>query len=47
MAKIRTTISMDAEVYKKLTDMSQKGERNISQQLSYLIKKDKGVDKEG
>ena len=38
MAKVKTSISLDSEVYKKLKDMSQKGERSISQQINYLVK---------
>lgn len=38
MAKKKTSISLDEEVFKKLTDMSIKGERSISGQLSYLVK---------
>jgi len=39
MTKIRTTISLQEDVFKVLDNMSKKSERTISQQLSYLVKK--------
>ena len=46
MAKIRTTITIDELLYEELILMAHKGERNVSQQISYMIKQAK-VKKEG
>lgn len=43
MAKIRTTITIDEELYKELSDMSDNEERSISQQISFLVRKGMGV----
>lgn len=36
--KIRTTISMDKDLFKYLVAMSENQERNVSQQISHLVK---------
>jgi predicted CopG family antitoxin len=42
MTKIRTTITIDEELYRELVDVSDKEERSVSQQITYLVKKAKG-----
>ena len=42
MAKVKTSISMDEEVFKKLTDMAINGDRTISKQITHLVKKSEG-----
>jgi predicted CopG family antitoxin len=39
MPKIRTTITIDEELYKDIEDMSNGEERSISQQITYLVRK--------
>jgi len=38
MAKVKTSISIDEELYEKLQDMTQVSERSISQEIAFLIK---------
>jgi predicted CopG family antitoxin/DNA-directed RNA polymerase subunit RPC12/RpoP len=38
MAKIRTTITIDEELFRELIKISDREERSISQQISYLIR---------
>jgi len=38
MAKVKTSISLEEEVFRKLSDMSTRGDRSISGQVSHLIK---------
>jgi len=38
MAKVRTTITLEEELLKAVTDLSEEQERSISQQIVYLIK---------
>ena len=38
MAKVRTTITLEEELLKAITDLSEEEERSISQQIVYLIK---------
>ena len=46
MAGIRATITMDEELYNELIDMSKVQERSFSNQVIYLVKKGKEVQKE-
>lgn len=39
MAKIRTTITMDEELYRDIEIKSDEEERSISQQITYLVRK--------
>ena len=43
MAKIRTTITIDEELYREIIDMASGKERSISQQVVYLVRK--GMEK--
>lgn len=38
MAKVRTTITLDEELLKAVTERSEEEERSISQQIVYFIK---------
>jgi hypothetical protein len=38
MAKVRTTVTIDEELLKEVTELSEEEERSISQQIVYLIK---------
>lgn len=38
MAKIKTSISLEEELYEKLQKMSEVSERSISQEIAFLIK---------
>lgn len=38
MAKVRTTITLEEELLKAVTDLSEEEERSISQQIVYFIK---------
>jgi len=44
MATIRTTITMDEELYKELVEISDHQERSVSQQIVYLVRKGKDQD---
>lgn len=39
MATTRTTITIDEELLKEVTKLSDKEERSISKQISYLVRK--------
>lgn len=41
MSKIRACISIEPTVFEELTKMSEQEERSISQQISYLVKRNK------
>jgi len=38
MAKVKTSISIDKELFEELTDMSEKEDRSFSQQITHLVK---------
>jgi hypothetical protein len=38
VAKVRTTITLDEELLKAVTELSEEEERSISQQIVYFIK---------
>jgi predicted CopG family antitoxin len=38
MAKMKTTITIDEELYEKLKEVAGKEERSVSQQITYFIK---------
>lgn len=44
MAKVKTSISIDKELFEELTDMSEKEDRSFSQQITHLIKKGKEAE---
>lgn len=39
MAKIRTTITIEEDLYRDIETMSGEEERSISQQITYLVRK--------
>lgn len=38
MLKVRTTITLDEELLKAVTDLAEEEERSVSQQIVYFIK---------
>ena len=38
MAKVRMTVTIDEELLKEVTELAEKEERSISQQIVYFIK---------
>lgn len=38
MAKMKTTITIDEELYEKLKKVAEKEERSVSQQITYFIR---------
>jgi len=40
VAKVKTSISIDDDLFEKLANMASDGVRSISQQIAYLIKKE-------
>lgn len=45
MEKVKTSFSMDQELYNSLVDMAKESERSISQQISYLVRKENEIRK--
>ncbi|MDP4159791.1 MAG: hypothetical protein Q8911_08525 [Bacillota bacterium] len=43
MAKVKTSISLDEELYKKLMDKAQEQKRSFSQHISYIAETSKEV----
>jgi predicted CopG family antitoxin len=41
MAKVKTSISIDEELFKEITEMSTEQDRSFSKQISHLAKKGK------
>jgi hypothetical protein len=41
MSKVRACISIEPTIFEELSKMSEQEERSISQQISYLVKKNK------
>ena len=44
MAKIKTSISIDEELFHEITEMSAKEDRSFSKQIAYLAKKGKELE---